>query len=118
MALSTPFVGSGEFVPEREWLCSQHDYPHYHECDCSSCTIGEWECAECSTSEWRGVFNDDGTPRMRELGAFEAMLLKIPGPVFPMPAFASLLAGLGGGVDEIAKVEWAEDELMPRTSGR
>lgn len=109
MALSTPFVGSGEFVPEREWSCSQHDYPCYHECDCSACTLGEVECGECAVSEWRDVFNADGTRKMREIGAFEAMLLRMPmsTALFPEPFLATAI-----------RAEWVEDELMPGTDGR
>ena len=94
MALSTPFIGSGRFVAEREWTCSKHEWPQSHECDCGNCTL-EWECgecgecAECATAEWRDVLAPDGTPKMREVSVYESMLMDIPLSMFtPRPPTA------------------------------
>lgn len=69
MALSS-FVGSGHFVQDREWTCPKHDWPMEHICDCDRCSR-KWDCSSCARAKWRDLFNDDGTPMMRETGVWE-----------------------------------------------
>lgn len=66
---SEPFH-SGEFVQERDWTCPDHTYPDRHDCDCQHCDR-EWDCDKCATATWIDLFNDDGSPKLRELGFFE-----------------------------------------------
>jgi uncharacterized Zn-finger protein len=62
--------GSGEFVPEKKWSCSQHSHPQYHDCDCEHCDR-YWECDECSTAQ------HVETGEMREASNLEVMLRNI-----------------------------------------
>lgn len=70
--VSDPFH-SGEFVQEREWTCPDHSHPHDHVCDCDHCDR-EWDCEKCAVSSWVAVFNADGSPKMRELGWYDASI--------------------------------------------
>lgn len=72
MALSSP--GSGQFVPDREWSCPLHDRKQTHECDCDACTLPYVSCPSCATAEWRDVVAADGTPVLRELSLWEAVM--------------------------------------------
>lgn len=74
MALQTPFRGTGEFVPEREWSCPVHErnIADYEEDD-------PWEvegevCLDCITGRWRDVRATDGTVVMREVGEMEYLV--------------------------------------------
>lgn len=71
MALSVPFVGSGEFVHVREWSCPLHDKPQTHECDCELCKVPEVTCPSCVDADWVDVLGDDGVPVTRELSKWE-----------------------------------------------
>ena len=126
MALSTPYVPTGEFVPERKWTCKKHSQPWYHECDCQHCER-KWDCETCATSEWRDVLNRDGTPKMRELSPFEVMLRKtniydfaLPGsPLHLTPsnssaAFVDLMTRQADALLPRGPIEWLEDTLIPR----
>lgn len=70
LGTNAPFVGSGEFVQEREWTCSKHDSPQYHECDCGHCSR-QWDCRGCAKARWLDLTNPDGSPLMRELSVSE-----------------------------------------------
>ena len=70
VGMNMPFVGSGEFAREREWTCSKHDSPMYHECDCGHCHR-QWDCRGCAKARWRDLTNPDGSPLMRELSVDE-----------------------------------------------
>lgn len=72
MPISDP--GSGTFVRDREWTCPDHSSPWRHECDCQHCDR-EWDCETCAKAEWVLLDNEDGTPKMREVGVMEKMLL-------------------------------------------
>lgn len=72
MALSVPFVGSGQFVAETEWSCPNHEFPEVHECDCQFC---DWEPPECcDEAEWVDKRDADGNVVTRELSVWEASL--------------------------------------------
>ena len=72
MALSTSFVGSGEFVQETEWSCPYHD--RYANPIWGDEGDGEIECLDCEASGWRKLWNEDGSPKMRELSTWEVWM--------------------------------------------
>jgi hypothetical protein len=105
VALSTPFVGSGEFVPERVWSCPDHEQPEWHECDCQFCTWEQPAC--CQAANWVDRLDADGNVVMREMSVFDAAFRNLYATQGPLAALGTLSATQ-------RKIAWLEDQSMPR----
>jgi hypothetical protein len=104
MALSTPYVPTGEFVPVRVWSCTVHDDDaNDHYCDCDRCGY-EIECLDCAVGEWRDKRDTDGNVVMRELTVWELGFRKMWKDEGGPAAIASMLG---------KKIAWLEDEVLP-----
>ena len=106
MPLSVPFVGSGEFVPERVWSCPVHGD------DVSWSWDGDpWEsegevCLDCEFGEWRDRRAADGSLVLRELSVGEVGFRRLVEREGRLAATSALL----GEVARDAKIGWLEDE--------
>lgn len=115
VGINRPFVGSGEFVQEREWTCSKHDSPITHECDCGYCHR-EWECRGCAKARWRDLTNPDGSPLMRELSVDEqffrrSMVEFITQEAEASRRFLNLMERAGDPTKPPVQIVWNEDEV-------
>lgn len=119
MALSTPFVGSGQFAPERVWSCPVHDDDtSYRGDDWDGGYEDPWEtagevCLDCVTGRWRDKKDAGGNVVMRELSFWDAALFSMPAPSFAAPLLANLLAKVAP-LEASAKIDWLEDAPLPR----
>lgn len=114
MAVASGFVGSGEFVPVREWTCANHDQPEYHECDCDLCTWEQPEC--CKNAEWVDKVDADGNAVMREVGVYEHLMSKLfSAQEAQSSALVDLMGRTASGTE--MKIRWLEDEAMPKITG-
>lgn len=114
MALSTPFVGSGEFVPVRVWSCPVHDDDVTYRGDFEDYEDA-WEvagevCLDCVTGTWRDKRDATGAIVMRELSAWEVGLRQVASDHGVTTALA--LALTRNSAD--ARYIWREDTLLPR----
>jgi hypothetical protein len=98
------FIGTGEFVPERVWSCPVHDRnpADFEEGDP---WVEEGEiCLDCETGLWLDAKDADGVVVMREVGAWELMLLQgLPETRCVAPMLATLDSPAS------AKISWLED---------
>ncbi len=96
---------TGRFVPVKVWSCPVHDL------DTSFDEMWEqpgYVCLDCETGCWRDLKDAEGNVVMRELSSLEAML---------HDAFErSPLEGVSFATRAMSRVEWLEDELLPRVS--